>query len=283
MKRHVSLWQWVGWRMGLIAGGAVVLMSLVMWFRFFMWDIEIQSKIPLAARVELEELFENPKGNEALLWSYMSTYYHFDDILPGITGTDWWTIALLLFASLPIIVMVGFWLLRPLSSRFIEIAQAAQKVAGGNLDVKLPIIATMPLEVQQLTSDFNSMTRRLQLYEQEVQESSAVLTHELRTPLNAAMGRVRGMLDEVFPANPEQLGLVLHQLEHLNLLVDDLLLLSLAQAGQLPLTKTTFTVKSLLDERINWFRPHLAAAARRSVSPRCHPCQSIAIEIVLGR
>lgn len=248
--------------MGLIAGGAVVLMSLVMWFRFFMWDIEIQSKIPLAARVELEELFENPKGNEALLWSYMSTYYHFDDILPGITGTDWWTIALLLFASLPIIVMVGFWLLRPLSSRFIEIAQAAQKVAGGNLDVKLPIIATMPLEVQQLTSDFNSMTRRLQLYEQEVQESSAVLTHELRTPLNAAMGRVRGMLDEVFPANPEQLGLVLHQLEHLNLLVDDLLLLSLAQAGQLPLTKTTFTVKSLLDERINWFRPHLAAAAR---------------------
>lgn len=265
MKRQVSLWQWVGWRMGLIASGAVVLMSLIMWSRFLWWDFEIQSKIPPAARIELERLFENPEGNEAELWSYMSKYYHFEDILPGITGTDWWTIAFLVGAALPIIVVVGFLLLRPLSSRFIDIAHAAQKVAGGDLSVKLPISATMPFEVQQLTSDFNSMTRRLQLYEQEVQASSAIITHELRTPLNAAMGRVRGMLDEVFPTTPEQLGLVLNQLEHLNVLVDDLLLLSLAQAGQLHLTKSTFTISGLLEDRINWFKPHFAAVTREVV------------------
>ncbi|MNJ05958.1 Signal transduction histidine-protein kinase BaeS [compost metagenome] len=248
--------------MGLIASGAVVLMALIMWSRFLWWNVEIQSKIPPAARVELERLFENPQGNEAELWAYMSQYYHFDDILPGITGNDWWTIAFLLCAALPVIVVTGFLLLRPLSSRFVDIAHAAQKVAGGDLSVKLPLNEQMPLEVQQLSSDFNSMTRRLQLYEQEVQASSAVLTHELRTPLNAAMGRVRGMLDDVFPANPEQLGMVLHQLENINVLVDDLLLLSLAQAGQLPLTKTTFTLQSLLDERINWFKPYLAAVGR---------------------
>lgn len=43
------------------------------------------------------------------------------------------------------------------------------------------------------------MTAKLEQYEREVRVSSAVLAHELRTPLNAAMGRVQGMLDEVFP------------------------------------------------------------------------------------
>jgi signal transduction histidine kinase len=238
-------------------------MSLIMWLRFLFWDIEIQSKIPADVRAHLNFLFENPHGHEAELWSYLSKYYYFDDILPGITGADWWTIVFLLCAALPTIFIVGFLLLRPLSSRFIEIAQAAQKVARGNLNVSLPISEVMPYEVQCLSSDFNSMTRRLRLYEREVQESSAVLAHELRTPLNAAMGRVRGMLDEVFPANPEQLGLVLNQLEHLSVLVDDLLLLSLAQAGQLPLTKSTFSISSLLNERINWFKPHLTAAERQ--------------------
>ncbi|QXH33697.1 ATP-binding protein [Pseudomonas muyukensis] len=263
MKRPPRLWQWVGWRMGLIAGGAVLSMALIMWVRYLCWQLEIDAKIPLHARTQFAASMAAPQGREGEIWAYISRYYSLDDIRPGISGADWWTIALLLSAALPLILVTGFLLLRPLSSRFIAIAKAARQVAGGNLDISLPISARMPLEVQRLAGDFNSMTRRLRLYEQEVQASSAVLAHELRTPLNAAMGRVRGMLDTVFPANPEQLGLVLHQLEHLNLLVDDLLLLSLAQAGQLPLQPSRFTLKALLDERITWFKPQLAAAARK--------------------
>ncbi|QHA82022.1 HAMP domain-containing protein [Pseudomonas mediterranea] len=263
MKRQVSLWQWVGWRMGFIAGGTAVLMSSIMWFRYLWRDIHIQSQIPLEARAQMDKLFENPSGHEAELWAYISKYYFIDDVLPGISGADWWTIGFLLIAALPIIFTAGFLLLRPLSMRFIQIAQAARKVARGNLNVRLPITDKMPLEIQRLASDFNSMTQRLRMYEQEVQESSAVLAHELRTPLNAAMGRVRGMLDDVFPASPDQLGLVLHQLEHLNVLVDDLLLLSLAQAGQLQLAKNTFSIDALLAERINWFRPQLTVVGRQ--------------------
>lgn len=263
MKRQLSLWQWVGWRMGLTVAGSAVLVTLIMWLRYFWWNIEIHAKIPPAARAQLELLFESPEGNEAQLWDYFSRYYHIDDILPGLSGTDWWAIALLVAAALPAIVAVGFLLLRPLSRRFVEIAQAARKVAQGNLNVRLSITEEMPLEIQRLASDFNSMTQRLRMYEQEVQESSAVLAHELRTPLNAAMGRVRGMLDEVFPANPEQIDLVLHQLEHINVLVDDLLLLSLAQAGRLPLMKTSFNIEGLLQERIDWFNPQFMDTARQ--------------------
>ncbi|WP_085586530.1 MULTISPECIES: ATP-binding protein [unclassified Pseudomonas] len=262
MNKPVTLWKWVGWRMGISAGSAVVSMAMIMWVRYLWWQKEVNANIPLHAQQRFASLMEQPAGHEAELWAYITRYYHFDDIRPGITGADWWTIALLLAAALPLIVATGFLLVRPLSRRFIGIAVAAQKVAGGNLNVSLRVSERMPLEMQRLTSDFNSMTRRLRLYEQEVQASSAVLAHELRTPLNAAMGRVRGMMDTVFPANEEQLGLVLNQLEHLNLLVDDLLLLSLAQAGQLPLTRTTFNVEELLHERINWFKPQLADAGR---------------------
>lgn len=263
MKRQLSLWQWVGWRMGLIAVVAVVVMTMIMWLRYFWWNIEIHAKIPPADRDQLNKLVESPEGHEAQLWAYFSKYYHLDDILPGLTGEDWWVIAFLVTAALPVMVAVGFLLLRPLSRRFIEIAQAARKVARGNLNVRLPITEKMPVEIQRLASDFNSMTQRLQMYEQEVQESSAVLAHELRTPLNAAMGRVRGMLDEVFPATPEQISLVLHQLENINVLVDDLLLLSLAQAGRLPLTKTTFRIEELLKERISWFNPNFIDTAKQ--------------------
>lgn len=262
MKKQVSLWQWVGWRMGFIAGGAMAITTLIMWLRYLWWDIQTQARIPADVREQVVAMMDAPAQHEAELWGYLSKYYSIDDVLPGISGSDWWAIALLLLIAIPVIFVVGFFLLRPLSGRFTEVAHAAQKVALGDLNVTLPVDQRMPVELQRLTSDFNSMTQRLRLYEQEVRESSAVLAHELRTPLNAAMGRVRGMLDEVFPATPEQLGLVLHQLEHLNVLVDDLHLLSLAQAGQLVLDRSPFHMNALLEERISWFGPQLDAAGR---------------------
>ncbi|WP_371925408.1 hypothetical protein [Pseudomonas sp. 770NI] len=46
------------------------------------------------------------------------------------------------------------------------------------------------------------------------------------------MGRVQGMLDEVFPSDATQLGMVKRQLDQLRKLVDDLHLLSMARAGR---------------------------------------------------
>jgi len=262
MRKSIRLWQWVGWRMGLIAACAVTLISFFMWVRFLWWDMETLSRIPEPAKSKIELLLEDPLNHQKELWYYLSKYYSVDDVLPGITGSDWWTICILLIISMPVIFTAGFLLLRPMSRKFVEVAKAARKVAQGNLDVELETVENIPLELNRLCKDFNSMTHRLRQYEQEVRESSAVVAHELRTPLNAAMGRVRGMLDEVFPTNQEQLGLVLHQLENINLLVNDLHLLSLAQAGQLHLSKESFDLPSLVGERIKWFKPHFDDVGR---------------------
>lgn len=101
------------------------------------------------------------------------------------------------------------------------------------------------------------MTTRLERYERDVRESSAVIAHELRTPLNAAMGRVQGMLDEVFPSDAAQLGMVKRQLDQLRKLVDDLHLLSMARAGRLVLERSDFPLAALVSERLAWFQPQL--------------------------
>jgi signal transduction histidine kinase len=114
-----------------------------------------------------------------------------------------------------------------------------------------------------LALDFNEMTLRLERHEREVRDSSAILAHELRTPLNAAMGRLQGMIDGVFPPDPEQLQRVLGRLDLLNRLVDDMHLLSLARAGQLVLNKNRFQLGELIGECLSWVAPQIEGCAVR--------------------
>ncbi|MHA6518341.1 sensor histidine kinase [Pseudomonas aeruginosa] len=107
---------------------------------------------------------------------------------------------------------------------------------------------------------FGLMTIQLQQYEREVRDSSAMLAHELRTPLNAAMGRIQGMLDEVFPLEQDQLRSVHRQLEQINRLIGDLHLVSLARAGQLALEVDSFALRDLIAERLEWAAPVLQEA-----------------------
>ncbi|WP_191488140.1 sensor histidine kinase [Pseudomonas sp. FEN] len=251
--RQKPLWRWVGMRMSLLAIGAVVAIALGMWLHFLISDWVTLHRMPLDVRLEFESLRAQPHLNEARLWELSAQYYNVEDILPGIANKDWLLLASLVVGAIPIIIVCGFMFSRPLSSQFSAVAKAARQVAQGDFITRLPPSGKTPQELQRLVSDFNSMTTQLERYEREVRESSAVIAHELRTPLNAAMGRVQGMIDDVFPHDITQLELVSRQLGQLNKLVDDLHLLSLARAGQLALDKTEFPLHKLVFERLAWF------------------------------
>ena len=114
------------------------------------------------------------------------------------------------------------------------------------------------------------MIAKLEQYEREIQDSSAILAHELRTPLNAAMGRLQGMIDGVFAPEPEQLLMIMRKLEQLNRLVADLHLLSLARAGQLVLDRSRFPLHEMISECLSWAAPQIERSAMR-VSERIDP------------
>ncbi|OPY31667.1 MAG: hybrid sensory histidine kinase BarA [Methanomassiliicoccales archaeon PtaU1.Bin124] len=76
----------------------------------------------------------------------------------------------------------------------------------------------------------------------------ATMSHELRTPLNSIIGFTGIMQQELAgPLNDEQkkqMGMVSDSAEHLLALINDVLILSKIEAGQLTLAKTEFDLRS---------------------------------------
>ncbi|AUZ45843.1 sensor histidine kinase [Pseudomonas orientalis] len=258
------LWRWIGMRMSLLAIGAVVVISVCMWINITLTDWSFVQHLPPGLREELQQLRADPGLNEPRLRQLVAQYYPLDYFQPAIANHDWLVLVGLVLVAIPIIIACGLWFSRPLSSQFSTIAQGARRVAGGDFLTRLPVHRAAPDELQRLVSDFNSMSTQLERYERDVRESSAVIAHELRTPLNAAMGRVQGMLDEVFPSDAAQLGMVKRQLDQLSKLVDDLHLLSMARAGRLVLERSDFPLMALVAERLAWFEPQLDQAGVRT-------------------
>ena len=256
-SRHTPLWRWVGFRMSALAVVTVIVIALGMWLRFAISDFMVLSRLPPDARQEMQQLLADPHSNASRLWQLFEQYYDVVDFLPGIASRDWWLLAAMVVCAIPIIVLCGLYASRPLSRQFTNVADAARLVSEGDFSARANVVPGAPDELVDLAVDFNDMTAKLQRYEQEVRESSAMVAHELRTPLNAAMGRIQGLLDQVFPCDETQLNMVHRQLEQLNLLVGDLHLLSLARAGQLSLERDDFLVVDLIQERLAWAAPRL--------------------------
>ncbi|MQQ33347.1 HAMP domain-containing protein [Pseudomonas sp. SZ57] len=258
--RQKPLWHWVGMRMSMLAVGAVIVIAFCMWLHVTVSDWLTLQAMPADVRMEFLRLQAEPTLDMVKLRELFFEYYPIENLLPGIANKEWWVLAALVSIAIPIIIFFGFLFSRPLSSQFSSIARGARQVAQGDFKTRLPMSTNGPDELQALVSDFNTMTTQLGRYELEVSESSAMIAHELRTPLNAAMGRIQGMIDEVFPRDLAQLEMVHRQLDQLNKLVSDLHLLSLASAGQLTLDKTEFSLEKLVVERLSWFATPLDEA-----------------------
>ncbi|KQQ74616.1 two-component system sensor protein [Xanthomonas sp. Leaf131] len=254
-RRQAPLWAWVGLRMSALAVVTVVVIAFGMWCYFNLRDSLILGGLPPAARAEIEQLRAQPHTNEARLWELFQRYYDVENFLPGLANPDWWMLGAMLTISIPVILLCGLLASRPLSRQFSQVASAAHRVSDGDFGARAQVVDGAPDELTALAEDFNTMSGKLQQYERELRDSSAMLAHELRTPLNAAMGRVQGMLDEVFPREPEQLRLVHRQLEQINRLIGDLHLVSLARAGQLVLEPDSFDLHELIAERVEWAGP----------------------------
>ncbi len=110
------------------------------------------------------------------------------------------------------------------------------------------------------------MTRQLARYEKELRASHVAMAHELRSPLTAAMVRLQALLDGVFTPEQRHLALIMGQLSCLSRLIDELHLLSIADAGQLSLEKVRCCPSDILRERLLWIKPQLDEAGINVVS-----------------
>jgi len=148
-------------------------------------------------------------------------------------------------------LVVGLLLSRGISRPLVNLTAATRSVAAGDLSVRVPV--RYHGEMRELAVAFNAMAEDLARADDLRRNMTADVAHELRTPLSVIRGKLEGVLDGVYPATPEHLEPVLEETELLTHLVEDLRLLALAEAGQLPLEKRPMDVGDLLrDAQVNF-------------------------------
>jgi two-component system sensor histidine kinase BaeS len=125
-----------------------------------------------------------------------------------------------------------------------QVMQAADRLAEGDLSARVEVKGSP--EFRHLADSFNRMASALETSDQQRRELLADVAHELRTPLTIIQGNLEGLRDGVYEPTPEHMGLVLDEAQKLGRLVDDLRLLTLAEAGQLPLDFQELDVAQLL-------------------------------------
>jgi signal transduction histidine kinase len=139
---------------------------------------------------------------------------------------------------------VGHIASRRFASPLSETMKAADALAEGDLSARVPEVGGG--EFRHFTRSFNRMAAALETADRQRRELLADVAHELRTPLTIIQGNLEGLRDGVYQATPEHLDLVLDETQKLSRLVDDLRLLTLAEAGQLPLDFQPLDVSQLL-------------------------------------
>ncbi|HSG15666.1 MAG TPA: ATP-binding protein, partial [Anaerolineae bacterium] len=151
-----------------------------------------------------------------------------------------------------------FWgITRPLS----RLRQATEAVAAGDLGARAPVKRRD--EVGRTAEAFNTMADELERQEGLRKQMVADVAHELRTPLSVMRGNIEAMIDELIPTSEEELDAVHGEVMRLSRLVEDLRLLSLADAGELQLDISDVDVASLVETAVRRLTP--AAEAKNII------------------
>jgi signal transduction histidine kinase len=163
----------------------------------------------------------------------------------GQTAVLVWIGGIGLALALPVLAgLVARRAVQDIATPLASVMTAADRVAEGDLSVRVP--GQGPGDFGRLVKSFNRMVEELEHADQQRRNLTADVAHELRTPLHIIQGNLEGVLDGVYEPTSEHINATLDETRTLARLVDDLRTLSLAEAGQLPLTREPVDVAELL-------------------------------------
>jgi len=149
------------------------------------------------------------------------------------------------------LVVVSILLVRRFVDPLAAVIYAARQVADGKLNTRIPTKG--PQDLRSLSESFNEMAVSLERNDRQRRDMLADIAHQLRTPLSVIRGRLEGIVDGIYPENGPQVSMALEQTYLMQRLVDDLRLLTLAEARQLAFDTREVNVGNLIDRVIEVF------------------------------
>ncbi|MBN1979592.1 MAG: HAMP domain-containing protein [Anaerolineae bacterium] len=136
------------------------------------------------------------------------------------------------------------------------LAAAAHRVAGGDLSQRIPV--TSDDELGEMAAAFNTMAAELERQHELRHRAMADIAHELRTPLSVLQVQLESIADNLTEPSPEVIAGLQNDLAHLNRLIEDLRVLTLADAGELHVEAEPVEINGLIRDIVERVR----AAAR---------------------
>jgi signal transduction histidine kinase len=133
-------------------------------------------------------------------------------------------------------------IVRPLA----EINRAAQKIAKGEVERRAKL--NTGDEIGELAKSFNTMADSLEKVENDRRNFISNVSHELRTPITSIKGFIGGVLDGVIPKEKEKdyLSIAYEEIQRLARLVNDLLDLSVFDAGKFKLDISQVDINEII-------------------------------------
>lgn len=157
--------------------------------------------------------------------------------------------------ALSVSFLVSYFISRSISGPLGRITQASKQMAMGNYDVHIPIHGQD--EVGRLSEAFNHMAREVSASQRTMKDLLANVSHELKTPLTSIQGYSQAILDGLVVSKEDlrDSSRTIHEeANRMRELVDDLLLLSQIESGQMPMQHTHVDLHDLLEQTIERFQ-----------------------------
>ncbi|HEX6399998.1 MAG TPA: ATP-binding protein [Actinomycetota bacterium] len=164
----------------------------------------------------------------------------------GFLQSVWWQFLLVGAAAAAVSLVVARLMARGMTQPLREMAGAARRMETGDYSVRVETRSRD--EVGRLAAAFNRMSGELQTLEQSRRDLVANVSHELKTPIAAIRAHLENLLDGVERPDPTTLSVMLGQVERLGRLVDQLLLLSRLESGEVPLRPEPLALRPLVDD-----------------------------------
>src|ERR1700730_16579902 len=144
--------------------------------------------------------------------------------------------AALMAVMLAVSAALGFWLSR-MALRPLRMIQAtANRISSDNLSERIPV-ADVQDEISNVARLLNQTFDRLESSFNQIRRFTADASHELKTPLSLIRLHAEQLLmeDKLSATQEEALQVQLEEIDRLNTIIEDLLFLSRAEAGAIPL------------------------------------------------
>ncbi len=144
----------------------------------------------------------------------------------------------------------GGWLMATVALRpIVDVTQRANRITVERLNERIPA-RPVPDEIGALIATMNDMIGRLQISFRKMKELFVSIAHELKTPLTIMKGEAEFALTSgLTPENAEQLVVsYLEEIARISRIVDDLLTIARADAGQLSIDHQPVDISLLLQD-----------------------------------